>query len=100
VAQRTPEIGVRMALGAKPADVLRMVLGYAGTLAAVGIAIGAAGAYALTRLMASLLYGVRPTDPVSFLATAALLAAVALGACAVPAWRAMRVEPIVALRYE
>ena len=100
VSQRTPEIGLRMALGAKPADVLRMVLGYAGWLAAVGIAIGAAGAYGMTRLVASMLYGVRPTDPVSFVATAALLAVVALAACAVPAWRAMRVEPVVALRYE
>ncbi len=100
VAQRTPEIGVRMALGARPADVLRMVLGYAGALAALGIAIGAAGAFALTRFAASLLYGVRPTDPVSFVATAAVLAVVALAACAVPAWRAMRVEPIMALRYE
>jgi putative ABC transport system permease protein len=100
VAQRTPEIGVRMALGAQRGDVLRMVLGYAGALAALGILIGAAGAYALTRLMASLLFGIRPTDPVSFLATAGLLAVVALAACAVPAWRAMRVEPVVALRYE
>jgi putative ABC transport system permease protein len=100
VAQRTPEIGVRMALGARPADVLGMVLGYAGRLAAIGIVLGAAGAYGLTRLMASLLYGVGATDPVSFVATAALLVAVAFAACAVPAWRAMRVDPVVALHYE
>jgi putative ABC transport system permease protein len=99
-AQRTPEIGLRMALGARPADVLRMVLGYAGRLIALGLTLGAVGVFALTRFVASLLYGVRATDPVSFAATAGLLALVAFAACAVPAWRAMRVEPIVALRYE
>jgi putative ABC transport system permease protein len=100
VAQRTPEIGLRMALGAGPTDVLGMVLGYAARLAALGIVIGAVGAYGLTRLVASLLYGVRANDPVSFVATAAVLAVVAIAACSVPTWRAMRVEPVVALRHE
>jgi putative ABC transport system permease protein len=100
VAQRTGEIGLRMAVGASPASIMRLVLGYAGRLAALGIGIGAAGAYGLTRLMGSLLFGVRATDPLSFAATAALLAIVVLVACALPAWRAMRVAPVVALRYE
>jgi putative ABC transport system permease protein len=100
VTQRTAEIGLRVAIGASPGDVLKMVLGYAGRLTALGIALGVAGAYGLTRLMASLLYGVRATDTVSFAATAALLALVSLAACVVPAWRAMSVDPIVALHYE
>jgi putative ABC transport system permease protein len=100
ITQRTAEIGLRMAIGASPGDVLKMVLGYAGRLTALGIALGVAGAYGLTRLMASLLYGVRATDTVSFAATAALLALVSLAACVVPAWRAMSVDPIVALHYE
>ncbi|HEV2388852.1 MAG TPA: ABC transporter permease [Candidatus Acidoferrales bacterium] len=100
VTQRTAEIGLRMAVGATPADVLRMVLGHAAALAALGIALGAVGAFALTRLLGSVLYGVGPADPLSFAETAAMLAAVALAACAVPASRAMRVSPIAALRHE
>ena len=87
-----------MALGAPRAHVLRMVVGQAMRLAALGIAIGAAGAFALARLMTNLLYDVRPADPVTFAAVAAVLAAVALLASAVPGHRATRVDPVVALR--
>jgi putative ABC transport system permease protein len=100
VTQRTQEIGIRMALGAQRSHVLRMVVGQAMLLACVGIALGAAGAFALTRLMANLLYGVRPSDPVTFAAVAAVLAAVALLASVLPGRRATRVDPVVALRTE
>jgi predicted permease len=100
VSQRTREIGVRMAMGAEEADVSRMVLRQAGLLAAVGVAVGLAAAAGLTRLMASLLFGVSPLDPVTFGAVAVALSAVALLASWLPARRAARVDPVVALRFE
>jgi putative ABC transport system permease protein len=100
VTQRTHEIGIRMALGAKQLDVLRLVLRQGIVLAALGIGIGSAGALALTRFLSSLLYEVRPRDPVTFVMVSALLGAVALLATYLPARRASRVDPMVALRYE
>ena len=100
VARRTQEIGVRMALGAARADVLRMVLRQGLTLVACGAAIGAAGAFGAVRVIASELYGVKSSDPWTFAGGAALILIVGCLACWVPARRAMRVDPIVALRYE
>ena len=100
VGQRTKEIGVRMALGAQRFDVLRMVLRDGARMTTIGVIVGLIGAFALTRLMASMLFGVRATDPLTFVAVAALLSAIALLACYVPARRAMKVDPLEALRHE
>jgi predicted permease len=99
-AQRTQEIGIRMALGAQRVDVLRIVLGEGAKMTAVGVVIGLLVALGLTRLMAKLLFGVSATDPFTFGAVSSLLVIVALAACYIPARRAMRVDPIVALRHE
>jgi putative ABC transport system permease protein len=100
VTQRTQEIGIRMALGAQRRDVLRMVVGNALLLAVVGIALGSAAAFVLTRLMTKLLFSVAPEDPVTFGAVAVLLVGVAALASYVPGRRATRVDPVVALRAE
>jgi putative ABC transport system permease protein len=100
VTQRTREIGIRMALGARHTHVLGLVVGHGSKLTAAGLVLGVGGALALTRFMKSLLFGVDAKDPVTFAGVVALLAVVALAACFVPAWRAMQVEPMVALRDE
>jgi putative ABC transport system permease protein len=100
ITRRTHEFGIRMALGALPGDVLRMVLGRGLLLAAMGLSIGLAGALGVTRLLRALLIGVAPSDPLTFVACGAVLLGVALAACYVPARRATRVDPLVALRYE
>lgn len=100
VAQRTNEIGIRMALGALSRDVLRLVLGQAAKLAMMGVVVGIAAALALTRLMSTLLFGVSATDPTTFAGVALLLVVVALAASYIPVRRAMKLDPVVALRYE
>ena len=100
VAQRTGEIGIRMALGAQARDIVRLVLGQAAAMVVVGIGVGLAGAFGMTRLMANLLFGVSATDGVTFAAVSILLGIVALLASYVPARRATRADPLVALRHE
>src|SRR6185436_10806846 len=98
--RRTREIGVRMALGARPADILRTVVGHALVLTAAGLGAGAGASLLATSALRSLLYGVSPHDPVTFVAVAALLSATVLGASLLPAVRAMRIDPARALRSE
>jgi putative ABC transport system permease protein len=100
VTQQTREIGVRLALGAQQRDVMRLILGQGAKLSLIGVGIGVAAALLLTRLMATLLFGVSGTDPLTFGAVALILFSVAMLACYIPARRAMRVDPMVALRHE
>jgi ABC-type antimicrobial peptide transport system permease subunit len=100
VARRTREIGIRMALGGQRADILRLIVGQGAWLTVIGGAIGIVAALGVTPWIASMLYGVTPRDPLTFVAVAALLAVVSAAACWIPARRATRVDPMVALRYE
>jgi putative ABC transport system permease protein len=100
VAQRTRDIGIRIALGASQAQVLRDVLGLGLRLTGLGLLVGLLGAFLATRVLSSLLFGVASTDMLTFIAVSGVLTAVALAACFIPARRAMRVDPMIALRYE
>jgi len=100
VSQRVGEFGIRLALGAAPGDVVRLVLGHGIRLALAGVAIGLVGAASFSRYLGTLLFEVKPVEPVAFACVALALAAVALGACYIPARRATEADPIEALRYE
>jgi putative ABC transport system permease protein len=100
VSQRTQEIGVRVALGAQRGDVLRLIVGHGAVLGAVGIVIGLGGALGVTRFLRTILFGVSPFDPASFVGVSLMLTTIALLASYIPARRAARVDPVEALRYE
>jgi putative ABC transport system permease protein len=100
VAQRTREIGLRIALGAQRRDVLYLIMKEGAKFSLAGIAVGLIGAFLVTRLMSSELYGVSPLDPITYIGVAVVMAAVTLLACYIPTRRATRVDPMVALRYE
>ncbi len=100
VTQRTHEIGIRMAIGASRAEIFRLILGHGVKLTLIGVGIGLVLAFAATRLMATMLFGVAPTDATTFASIAALLIGVALLACFLPGRRATKVEPTISLRYE
>ena len=100
VNQRTHEIGVRMALGAQSGDLLRLVIRQGMRLVVIGVALGLAGAAAISRVVSSLLFGVSPLDATAFVGVSMLLAVVAMLACYLPARKAMKVDPIIALKYE
>jgi putative ABC transport system permease protein len=100
VTQRTHEIGIRIAVGAQPRHVFKLILGQGMLLTVIGLGLGLVGAFGLTRLMASMLFTVKPTDPLTFAGVALLLTAVALIACYIPGRRATKVDPVNSLRYE
>jgi ABC-type antimicrobial peptide transport system permease subunit len=100
VGQRIQEVGIRMALGAQPADVLRLILGEGTRMALIGVGVGLVCALGVTRLMSSVLYGVGARDPLTFAAVGLVLTAIAVLACYLPARRATKVDPMIALRYE
>jgi putative ABC transport system permease protein len=100
VAQRTHEIGIRVALGAGADDVLRMVIGRGMVMTAIGLVAGVGGSLMLTKIIGRMLFGVKPTDPLTYAVVSLVLLAVALAACWVPARRALRIDPLAALRHE